>query len=238
MCRSYSEKVVGCLLYARSDVCAISVPVTSGGCGDTHSRPVRNGIAARTWGLDCDKCCSYLSGYGRPRILKVTPGDVKSGILPVQERVADSDPQWSSVPDAIPMTPDEIRSDRHFRDTAQLQINAMNALGTAMANGLQIPPEMMYLLRKQLPPEMLVQGSIVCAKGHDNTPGAKFCGECGMGMDARAEITMTPSARTGDDSIIPLEQLHVATLKKKARSLGIPDRGSKDQLVTAIRNAG
>jgi hypothetical protein len=212
---------------------AVSIPVTSGGCSKTHSRPVRNGIPARTWGLDCDRCCSYLSGYGRPKILKVTPGDVKAGILPVQERVADSDPQWSSVPDAIPMTPDEIRSDRHFRETAQLQINAMNALGTAMANGLSIPPEMMYLLRKQLPPEMLIQGSVMCAKGHDNAPGSKFCAECGMSMDARAEIE--PSRASGE---IPLEKLHVATLRKKARNLGIPDRGNRDQLAAAIRNAG
>lgn len=219
-------------LYARSDVCAISVPVTSGGCGQMHSRPVRNGIPAKTWGLDCDRCCAYLSGAGRPRVIKVTPGDVKAGIMPVQERVADSDPQWSSVPEQIPMTPDELRADRHFRDTAQLQIDAMNALGTAMANGLKIPPEMMYLLRKQLPPEMLIQGSVICASGHDNAPGARFCAECGVNMNARAQIE---NPVTVDD--IPLEKLHVATLRKKAREAGISDKGNREQLAAAIREA-
>src|ERR1700690_444615 len=96
-------------LFARSDLMSVSIPVTSGGCGASHSRPVRNGTPAQEWMLDCPDCESYLRGDGKSRILRVTPGDPKSGIPAKQERVADCDPHWSSTADSVPLTPDEQR---------------------------------------------------------------------------------------------------------------------------------
>lgn len=211
-------------LHARSDLMSVSVPVTSGGCGNTHSRPVRNGAPAANWELTCPPCEHFLKGGGR-RILKFTPGDMKNGLMPTQERVADSDPCWSPTPDTVPMTPDEAKSDGRFRETAQLQINMMNALGTAMANGLQIPKEMMYLLERNLPPGVLpdtLQGTMLCTGGHDNPAGAKFCKECGVSMDT------TPAIGAAE---IPLEMLHVQTLRKKCREAGQPANGTKEQLI-------
>jgi hypothetical protein len=210
---------------------SVSVPVTSGGCGTTHSRPVRNGAPAANWELTCPPCERFLKGGGR-RILKFTPGDLKNGILPGQERVADSDPCWAPTPDTVPMTPDEAKSDGRFRETAQLQISMMNALGTAMANGLQIPSEMMYLLKKNLPEGVLpatLQGTMVCSIGHDNPAGVKFCHECGISMDTKVSGPVEPLE-------LPLEMLHVQTLRKKCREAGQPANGTKEQLIGRLQH--
>lgn len=217
-------------LYARSDLMSVAVPVASGGCGDNHSRPVVSGAPAKVWGLKCPPCESYLRGDRKQKKL-VYETDPKTGQTLRQARVSDADAMWSSTPETVPLTPDEERSDYRFRETAMAQINAMNALGTAVSNGLQIPPEMMYLLRKQLPAEMLIPGAIVCADGHDNQPGAKFCAQCGVSMAAKAAISSVeePSANPVD-----FGRLHPATLAKMCRKAGLPDKGSKDQLIARL----
>ena len=78
-------------LYARSDLMSVSVPATSGGCGNSHSRPVSQGKPAKEWRLDCPPCEGYLKGDRKPKILKTTPGDPKAGIPSRQERVPDEE---------------------------------------------------------------------------------------------------------------------------------------------------
>jgi hypothetical protein len=149
-------------LYARSDVMSVSVPVASGGCGATHTRPVRNGVPAKEFELTCPGCEIFLKGGGRT-VLRYTPGDRDNGILPTQERVADCDPCWGSTPDAAPETPDERIFVRKRIKRAQEQLDQLNALAAAQAAGLDIPPEAMWLLSRTLDPK-IVQGKVANEK--------------------------------------------------------------------------
>src|ERR1700684_334669 len=93
-------------LYARSDLMSVSIPVTSGGCGPPHSRPVRKGAPAKDFRLDCPGCENFLKGGGRT-VLHVTQGSKELGIPTHQEWVADCDPCWGATPESVPETPDE-----------------------------------------------------------------------------------------------------------------------------------
>jgi hypothetical protein len=66
-------------LYSRSDVVAVAVPLDSGGCGTTHTRPVIQGAPAKLFALDCPACTLALKG----------------------------DPLWAGDQLKIPLTPDE-----------------------------------------------------------------------------------------------------------------------------------
>ena len=65
-------------VYARSDVCSIAIPVSSGGCGEQHMRTVIRGVPDKTFALDCPPCESYLRGDSRPKKL-VYETDPKTG---------------------------------------------------------------------------------------------------------------------------------------------------------------
>lgn len=223
-------------MWARGDVMCLSLG--DHGCGALHTREVTRGVPAKQFSITCGPCEQHLSGARKPRILKYqqdTHGNVTH-----QERIADADPLWSSTPETIPLSPDEQRTDAHFRETAMLQINAMNALGTAISNGLQIPPEMMYLLRKQLPADMLLPGALVCANGHDAPAGSKFCPECSISMAARGALgpgTEDSSSSEDDaDPVVDLGKLHPQTLKKMCRAEGLPSSGTKDQLIQRLQH--
>ncbi len=159
---------------------SVAVPGTAGGCGSTHTRPVRNGAPAREWKLECGPCETYLKGGGRTR-LQYTPGDSKSGILPVQERVADTDPCWSATPDTTPMTPDESRVAKTRSERGAQQIQMIQALAALRSTGIELPSDALWLLERELPAGML-KGTVVCADGHDNPAGSRFCGECGASL--------------------------------------------------------
>lgn len=67
-------------VYARSDVASVAIPPDLGGCGERHSRPVKDdGKPARLFALACPPCESALAG----------------------------NPQWSAHRWEIPLTPDE-----------------------------------------------------------------------------------------------------------------------------------
>lgn len=68
-------------LYGRSDVMSVAVPLNSGGCGATHSRPVADGVATEEW--DLERACARCA------------------------RVLRKDPLWSASVAEIPETPDE-----------------------------------------------------------------------------------------------------------------------------------
>jgi hypothetical protein len=44
------------MIYARSDICSISVGEAHGGCGTPHVRPE----GERIWGLSCERCENHL----------------------------------------------------------------------------------------------------------------------------------------------------------------------------------
>jgi hypothetical protein len=198
-------------LYARSDLMSISVPVTSGGCGSVHTRPVSRGVPARTWKLDCDKGCeSYLRGDAKMKIIKVIPGDKEQGIPGRMEH--------------------HINKVRTEKGAQELQYLA--ALGQLKQMGIAVPDNAMWLLERTFDPR-IVKGSVVCPDGHENAAGTKFCGECGVTMNTKGAIAPVEElpGTTPLEDIIPLRSLHIATLRKRCREKGLDDKGTKDQLI-------
>lgn len=222
-------------LYARSDVMSVAVPATSGGCGHQHTRPVVKGAPVKLWKLDCAHCESFLRGDGRTKKIHVTPGDKDNGIAPKMKKVADADPMWSSTPRSIPLTPDEEEGERWSRVRARDEISALNAFAAAKMSGLPVSPELQFYLEGLSgTAAQAVQGSVVCLNNHDNPAGTKFCSECGVSMSAKAVIEPSPQVVDLED-VMPLESLHIATLKKRARELGLSDAGNKGDLITRIK---
>jgi hypothetical protein len=219
------------VLFARSDVCAISIPTSAGGCGAAHSRPVTHGAPAKVFKLSCPPCESYLKGDGKPKILKYQI-DKNTGQSIRQERVPDSSDLWSSTQDTTPLTPDEERTNATRTERGRMQIEMLQALASIKAAGINVPPEAMFLLERELP-EGVLHGTMVCANGHDVVAGLKFCGECGIGMNVKAAIEPA-----GDGPVaVDLGLLHPQTLRKMCRERELPDKGSKDVLIGRLQSA-
>ena len=137
-------------LYARSDVMSVSIPVSSGGCGSTHSRPVHKGAPARDFRLDCPGCENFLKGGGR-QVLHITQGSKELGIPTHQEWVADCDPQWAATPEAVADTPDERTYTAKRDKMGSEELEWIRALAAAKQAGIDIPQNAMELLNRRLP---------------------------------------------------------------------------------------
>lgn len=230
-------------LYARSDLMSVSVPTTSGGCGDSHSRPVVKGSPAKTWELNCPQCEAYLKGSRKPQVLKTTPGDPKLGIPAKQERVADCDPHWSSTPESVPLTPDEQSTNATRTERASHQIQMIQALAALRAAGTDIPFETAWMMERELP-SAFIKGNVVCPNGHDNMAGAKFCSECAVAMNGQREIEAPADDDPEDLSDYDLlrkypdamKTMHVATLKQLCRQQGLSDKGTKAALIERLKS--
>lgn len=221
------------MLFARSDVCSVSVPVSSGGCGQSHRRPTtKSGQLVKEWRLDCPQCETFLKGGGRT-VLRYTQGDAKNGILPTQERVADCDPCWSASPDTLPLTPDETRVAKTRSERGAQQIQMIQALAALRSTGIEIPSEAMWLLERELP-ESLVKGKTYCPDGHENQPGVKFCSECGVSMARREQPEPEPEPEPEAGPGLDLGKLHGQTLKKMLRERGLSDTGTRDELIERL----
>jgi hypothetical protein len=145
-------------LYARSDLMSVSVPVTSGGCGKTHTRPVHNGVPDRDFRLDCPGCESFLKGGGRTVLLTI-PADKENGIPASQKRVADCDPCWAASPEAVPDTPDEKQFTSRRNKLGAEELEWVRALAAAKQAGIQIPDNAMEMLQRRLP--NIIPGQVV-----------------------------------------------------------------------------
>jgi hypothetical protein len=115
-----------------------------------------------------------------------------------------------------------------------MQIEMLQALASIKAAGINVPPEAMYLLERELP-EGVLRGTMVCANGHDVVAGLKFCGECGVGMGVRAAID--PAGGEDEPVAVDLGLLHPQTLRKMCRERDLPDKGSKDILIGRLEAA-
>ena len=218
-------------VYARSDVCSIAIPVESGGCGAQHVRKVTRGVPEKVFSITCGPCESYLKGDRKPRILKYQI-DSKTGQTVRQERVADADPMFSSTPDTIPLTPDEERTNTTRTERGRMQIEMLQALAAIRSSGINVPAEALYLLERELP-EGVLRGTVVCAEGHDNAAGARFCAECGISMNARGAI----GSGAAEEPAVDLGLLHVQSLRKMCRERGLPDKGGKADLIARLAAA-
>ena len=214
-------------MYGRSDVMSLSLG--EHGCGATHSRPVTHGAPAKDFRLDCPPCEAHLKGDRKPKKL-VYETDKRTGQTIRQARVADSDPLWSSTPD-VPQTPDEERVNAVRSERGSQQIQMIQALAALRATGIQVPDEAMWLLERELPSGIL-KGTVLCANGHDNQAGVKFCGECGVGMNVKAATAAI--AAPDEPAVVDLARLHVATLRKRCRDAGLSDKGSRDALIQRL----
>lgn len=220
------------VLYARSDVAGIAIPVESGGCGQSHSRPVIKGAPAKVFELDCPPCESYLRGDRRQKKL-VYQTHPKTGQVTHQDRVADADPMWSSTPETVPLTPDETRTNEVRSERGKMQIEMLQALAALRSTGVDVPPEAMWLLERELPAGVL-QGTKVCANGHDAPAGSAFCPQCGVSMAARGVLETASPEPEGDGPELDLARLHPQTLKKLCRQRDLPDTGSRDELIARL----
>jgi hypothetical protein len=86
-------------VFARRDVASIAIPVTSGGCGATHSRPTPNGAPVEIWKLDCPACTPVLMKEIESATYEWRD---KEGKL---HRINNS--TWGDTEFRIPQTPDE-----------------------------------------------------------------------------------------------------------------------------------
>jgi len=209
---------------------SIAVPQPHG-CGATHSRPVTHGAQAKIWDLSCSPCEAYLRGDRKPKILRYQT-DPKTGQVARQERIADADPMWSSTPDTVPLTPDEERTNTVRSERGRMQIEMLQALAALRSTGIEVPPEAMWLLERELPSGVL-RGSVVCANAHDVPAGSAFCPQCGVSMAARG-VLGSGDAEPEAPAAVDLGRLHVATLRKMCRDAKLPDKGSKDQLLQRL----
>jgi hypothetical protein len=221
-------------LYARSDVCSIAIPVSSGGCGAQHTRKVTRGVPDKVWALNCPPCESYLRGDRKAKILRYQT-DKKTGQVIRQERVADADPMWSSTPDTIPLSPDQ-EATHHLRvERGEQQLRALESIATLVKAGIDFRnrPDVLFFLRENQLPEDILQGSVLCADDHPNPAGVRFCNECGISMAAKGAIS--PGGDDGNEGgSVDLSRLHVQSLRKMARDRGLPDKGSKDDLIQRL----
>jgi hypothetical protein len=234
----YSKDVVQISLYARSDLMSVSIPVTSGGCGKLHSRPVAKGIAKRVWELNCPDCEKYLRGDGKPKVIRVSGGDKNKGIPSRMDHVTDSDPHWSTTPETIPPTPDEEKVHSVRAELGKEQLAMINSFAAAKQAGIEIPREAWWLLEQNFDPKIL-QGQIQCLEGHNNPSGTKFCGECGVGMNVQAALKAAkhdeaPFVGPGHPSDDALDSLDLRTLRQMCKDQGLPTSGNKKQLVERL----
>lgn len=107
-------------LYARSDVASVSVPTASGGCGKTHTRPVREGAPVRQWPLDCVPCEAFLRDDMVRDLNKDLPKSQGKHVVGM----------WADSPLKIPQTPDEAMVSEDFNDRGN---KAMAQMSAAMA---------------------------------------------------------------------------------------------------------
>ena len=216
------------MLYARSD-CQSEGPIAT--CPENHVRPAdpRTGKPVALWALDCPAHEAHLKGSRRgivkSPISKSNPGPLTYGII-------DSSPMWSSSPDAIPLTPDEERTDATRRERGKVQIEMLQALAAMRATGVEVPAEAMWLLEKELPPGVL-RGTIVCANSHDVPAGSAFCPSCGISMAARG-VLENRSDEGAAEPAVDLARLHVQSLRKMCRDRKLPDKGTRDQLISRL----
>ena len=116
------------------------------------------------WGVDCPQCEDYLRADGR----------------------------WSPTVRGIPETYDQKLDREHYEKAGIQARDSLLAIAMARMSGIgndQIPPVLQKMLTGT---PAHVPGVTVCPSGHDNTPGNRYCGQCGTAMTvtaAKGELT-------------------------------------------------
>lgn len=202
-------------LFARSDVMSVAVPVTSGGCGSTHSRPVVEGVPETDWDLEkqCMQCAANRRG----------------------------DPLWSATLAEIPETPDErlSREDAEKRGERAIK-KAQEELSVRQH---ELTEKIVSLLERggtpaQLPDpdfiaRLVAQEVAKAMNTPEPSPPERFL------PVPRQEFRDGPFAPSCPPDLaipvdVPLERLHVRTLGKMCRERGLDDKGKKADLIARL----
>lgn len=206
------------------------------GCAEGHSRPrdPHTGRPVPKWAVDCAAHEAYYKGAGKPKVLTYVK-DRKTGAILRQDRVPDLHPGVGFTPGTIPLTRDEEETQALRLEQGENQLRALESIATLAKAGIDIRhrPDVLLYLRENNLPEDVLQGSVLCVNDHPNPAGVKFCNECGASMTARGAIggggeTPAPSAAAD------LASLHPQKLKKLCRERGLPDAGSKNELIARL----
>jgi len=111
-------------VYARSDVASVAIPVSDGGCGDIHFRPVVQGAPAKVWKLTCGPCETYLKRDITASTIEWTDKEHVKHIYNTST--------WGDDPTRIPLTPDEERVSNSMEKQGKA---AMASVFEGMAKG-------------------------------------------------------------------------------------------------------
>ena len=147
--------------------------------------------------------------------------------------MADADPMWSSTPDTIPLTPDEDRTNTTRQERGRMQIEMIQALAAMRATGIQVPPEAMWLLEREIP-EGVLRGTVLCANSHDNPAGRKVLRGVRR-VHGRPRCHRPPGGLSQ-----PPWTWGGCTSSRCGRCAGtpeLPDKGSKDDLIGRLQAA-
>jgi hypothetical protein len=205
------------MIYARSDIAAVTISEAHGGCGVTHSRPVEHGAPAKLWALNCPPCEDHLR----------------------------HDPHWSPTSAEIPETYDEAKAREDFDKRGAKDKDAVLTLALARLAGIsssELPESLTRMISGQ-PMHVPVQGQLECPSGHLQPAGAKFCAECGAQMSSPVAKASLPAAEppvappadaTAPERPKRIRDASLATLQALARSRGIEDSGTRSDLINRL----
>ena len=234
-------------LYPASSPMAVIVPTEAfGGCGNLHSRPVRNGAPVHPWTFDCPACENHLR----------------------------HDPLWSSTLSEIPETHDENKAREDFDKRGARDKDQVLALALAKLAGIELPESLLRPITGNLPKTIalmecpaghpgkpgskfcatcgvamhqpvnaLTAARVLCPEGHENTAAAKFCAECGIPMAALLKAPQAQAAHlaTGEPEPaangrkVRLRDMRLEDLQAKARDAGLDDAGTRVELIDRLK---
>jgi len=203
-------------VYARSDICAVSISAAHGGCGHGHARPVENGAPAKTWILDCPQCSDYLR----------------------------HDSLWSVTAAEIPETHDEKNARTDFERRGAKDKDAVLTLALARLAGFSASdlPESLTRMISGIPAH--VAAEMECPNGHGQPPGRKFCGQPMRGNVAKAALSSPRKPAQAPPSPEPpgrprrLRDARLDELQDLARGRGVDDSGTRGDLIARLSAAG
>jgi hypothetical protein len=214
------------VLYAASNVMAVTVPAEAGGCVPTatHSRPVLNGVPVHPWGLECPPCEDFL-------------------------RLHQSD-QWSATLAEVPETYDETKAREDFEKRGARDKDALMTLIMAKSVGIdpsQLPESLTRMITGM---PLHIPGVLECPAGHASPAGQRFCGECGTPMSgtvakAALEAPERPLAAPAAGARVAagekkrrISDLRLDELQAVAVNRGLPAAGTRRDLIQRLKAAG
>jgi hypothetical protein len=191
-------------LYGRSDVMSVCVPLTAGGCGVTHSRPVIAGVTEEEWNLEgvCVVCAASLRG----------------------------DPLWAAMPAEIPETPDERtkREDAEKRGEKALK-KAQEQTNVKLA---EVSEQIVQLLKAQHNGILPGQDGIAEIVAAEVAKALAQQTVYTMTQDSPGLGDFSPVLESAGEQ--QLSRLHVRTLGKMCRERGLDSTGGKTDLIARL----